>query len=86
MEKSLNIMVYFAEPYASYQRGSNENTNGLVRQPFPKRKSFDTITQKDVRKFEILLNNRPRKCLKFLTPQELLSQTVNQTLSVALRT
>jgi transposase, IS30 family len=77
IEKALGITVYFAKPYASYQRGLNENTNGLVRQPFPKGKSFDIITKKEVKKFEKLLNNRPRKCLGFLTPYEVLSQAID---------
>lgn len=78
VEKALGIKVYFARPYASYERGTNENTNGLVRQSFPKAKSFDTITKKELRIFEKSLNSRPRKCLGFLTPNEKLSQRINR--------
>jgi IS30 family transposase len=67
---SLNADVYFAKPYASWQRGLNEHTNGLIRQYFPKKTRFDTITQQDVKKVEILLNTRPRRILNFKTPAE----------------
>ena len=62
--------VYFAHPYSSYERGLNENTNGLIRQYFPKKTDFREITSKDVKKVEFLLNHRPRKSLGFLTPNE----------------
>ncbi len=62
--------VYFAHPYSSYQRGLNENTNGLIRQYFPKKTDFREIASKDVKKVESLLNHRPRKSLGFLTPNE----------------
>ena len=62
--------VYFCYPYHSWERGTNENTNGLVRQFFPKKSLFATITQRDVRKVERLLNNRPRKRLGYATPRE----------------
>lgn len=67
---SLNAEVYFAKPYASWQRGLNEHTNGLIRQYFPKKTRFDTITQQDVKKVEMLLNTRPRRILNFKTPTE----------------
>ena len=62
--------VYFVHPYSSYERGLNENTNGLIRQYFPKKTDFRKITQKDVKRVEVLLNNRPRKSLGFLSPNE----------------
>ena len=62
--------VYFAHPYSSYERGLNENTNGLIRQYFPKKTDFRKITQKDVKRVEVLLNHRPRKSLGFLSPNE----------------
>ena len=67
---SLNAEVYFAKPYASWQRGLNEHTNGLIRQYFPKKTRFDKITQQDVKKVEMLLNTRPRRILNFKTPTE----------------
>jgi IS30 family transposase len=68
--KSLQADTFFAKPYHSWERGTNENTNGLVRQYFPKKTNFATITQGDVRRVERLLNNRPRKCLDFKTPNQ----------------
>ena len=62
--------VYFAHPYSSYERGLNENTNGLIRQYFPKKTDFRKITQKDVKRVECLLNHRPRKTLGFLSPHK----------------
>lgn len=68
--KSLQADTFFAKPYHSWERGTNENTNGLIRQYFPKKTNFATITQSDVRRVERLLNNRPRKCLNFKTPNQ----------------
>ena len=68
--KSLRAHTFFAKPYHSWERGTNENTNGLVRQYFPKKTNFATITQDDVRRVERILNNRPRKCLNFKTPNQ----------------
>ena len=77
IEKAFGVTIYFANPYASYERGTNENTNGLVRQRFPKKISFDIITSRQLGKFEVLLNTRPRKCLRFFTPQEKLLESIN---------
>jgi IS30 family transposase len=62
--------VYFAKPYASWQRGTNENTNGLLRRYFPKGTKLLEITQSELDKAVHLLNHRPRKCLNYLTPFE----------------
>ena len=70
LEKHLGIQLYFADPGCPYQRGTNENTNGLIRQYFPKGTDFRNISHAEVRRVEILLNNRPRACLKFRTPLE----------------
>jgi len=70
IEREAKIDIYFANPYHSWERGSNENTNGLIRQFFPKGMYFDNITEKEVKKVERLLNNRPRKRLGYLTPNE----------------
>ena len=70
IEKRLNIDVYFADPYASWQRGTNENTNGLLREFYPKRFDFSTITQNDLDVVVNIINNRPRKCLGYKTPAE----------------
>lgn len=66
----LQARIYFAHPYASWERGLNENTNGLVRQYFPKKYPFASITAKDVQQVEDLLNERPRKTLGYRTPNE----------------
>lgn len=70
--KTLGIDFYFARPYHSWERGANENTNGLIRQYFPKGSSFDHVTDADIQQVQDILNNRPRKKLKFLTPNEFL--------------
>lgn len=67
----LQARVYFAHPYASWERGLNENTNGLVRQYFPKKYEFARITDQDLQLVEDLLNNRPRKTLGYWTPNEI---------------
>ncbi len=66
--QALSAEFYFAHPYASWERGLNENTNGLVRQYFPKDRDFSTITDEEVRMVMDKLNNRPRKCLGTKTP------------------
>ena len=68
--EALNIDFYFAKPYHSWQRGANENLNGLVRQYFPKKHNFDTITNLQVEKAIKKLNNRPRKRYNYLTPNQ----------------
>ena len=68
--KSLEVDFYFAHPYASWERGTNENTNGLIRQYFPKKRDFTTITEEEIQTVIEKLNNRPRKCLGFKTPNQ----------------
>ncbi|MFH1422131.1 MAG: IS30 family transposase, partial [Planctomycetota bacterium] len=70
LEKGLGMTVYFAHQYSSWERGLNENTNGLLREFFPKGMDLRKITRKDVEKAVGLLNNRPRKCLGYRTPVE----------------
>lgn len=69
-ERETKIDIYFAWPYHSWERGCNENANGLLRQFFPKKSLFATITQEDIEKAVSLINNRPRKRLNYLTPSE----------------
>ena len=64
----LNVDYYFAHPYHSWERGSNENLNGLIRQYIPKKTSFEDITQEHIKSIETKLNNRPRKRFYFETP------------------
>jgi len=66
----LQTRIYFAHPYSSWERGLNENTNGLVRQYFPKKYEFSRISATDLQQVEDLLNNRPRKTLGYQTPNE----------------
>ncbi len=68
--KGLNADGYFAHPYHSWERGLNENTNGLIRQYFPKGKDLSEVTEAEVRAVMEKLNNRPRKCLGFKTPNQ----------------
>lgn len=66
----LNAKGYFAHPYHSWERGLNENTNGLIRQYLPKGTSFDNLTDEDTQRIMDKLNNRPRKCLGIKTPNQ----------------
>lgn len=68
--KKTKIQVYFADPYSPWQRGTNENTNGLIRQYFPKGTDFKKISLKAIKEAEGRLNTRPRKILSFRTPLE----------------
>ncbi len=70
LEKHLGLALYFADPGCPYQRGTNENTNGLIRQYFPKGTDFRDISHDEVRRVELHLNGRPRACLSFRTPAE----------------
>ena len=71
--KELGSEVYFAHPYASWERGTNENTNGLIRQYIPKSTEFTEITIEDIQFVENRLNTRPRKCLSFKPPVVILN-------------
>ena len=69
--RDLRTNVYFAHPYSSWERATNENLNGLVRQYFPKKHDFATITETEIEFVMERLNNRPRKCLGFKTPNQI---------------
>jgi len=68
--EALNCKVYFARPYHSWERGSNENMNGLIRQYFLKGTNFDQVTDEEIAEVERKLNMRPRKCLGYQAPIE----------------
>lgn len=70
IEKDLNTLVYFAEPHKPWQRGTNENTNDILRFFYPKGFDFHSITQEELNTVVDLINNRPRKCLGWNTPKE----------------
>lgn len=74
IERDNKLDVYFAYPYHSWERGTNENTNGLLRQFFPKGSSFATITQKQLDRVVKLINNRPRKRHGYRTPEEVFNE------------
>ncbi|MEI7902234.1 MAG: IS30 family transposase [bacterium] len=62
--------VFFARPYHAWERGTNENTNGLIRRLYPKKSSFAEIGEAELKRIDIFLNDRPRKCLGWMTPRE----------------
>lgn len=70
IEQSAGLTIYFADPYAAWQRGANENTNGLLRRYFPKGSDFRSVTQETLAFVVKKLNHRPRKCLNYRTPHE----------------
>ena len=78
VSKELECEYFFARPYHSWERGSNENYNGLVRDYFPKKMEFYSITEKDVKTVEKALNNRPRKRHKYLSPIEFFDKNFKQ--------
>jgi IS30 family transposase len=71
VEATTGAKIYFANPHHSWERGTNENTNGLIRQYLPKRKSMKHITQADCDQIARHLNSRPRKRHQYRTPEEL---------------
>ena len=85
--KQLGADFFFAHPYASWERGANENMNGLIRQFFPKKMAFESITLNDIKLAMHHLNHRPRKCLGFKTPHEVfMKQLHSRHNAVALQT
>jgi IS30 family transposase len=74
--KAIGTKCYFAKPYASWQIGTNENINGLIRWYLPKGTDFSIITDKEVAHIESLINNRPKKCFGYKTPIEVASSFV----------
>lgn len=77
LNEILNMKTYFCHPYASYERGTNENTNGLLRRYLPKQADFSTLTQEELNEIVSEINNRPRKVLKYQTPQEVFTSCIN---------
>jgi len=82
IDEQLKSTAYFARPFASWERGSNENLNGLLRQYVPKKRAMSTVTDEEIRMIQNRLNNRPRKRLGFKTPAEVFHQSLKR---VALR-
>lgn len=73
MARKLDCAIYFAKPYQSWQRGLNENTNGLLRRYFPKGTALGPLKVKEIKRAELLINARPRKALNYLNPLEFLA-------------
>lgn len=71
-----DMNVYFCDPQSPWQRGTNENTNRLLRQYFPKKTPLDQFTQDDLDKVALELNERPRKTLGYQSPSEVISNAV----------
>lgn len=86
ISEELNIDFFFAKPYHSWERGANENLNGLVRQYFPKKSNFDLIEKQQVEQVEKTLNNRPRKRFGFQSPNEVFVNAINNNGIVAFMT
>ena len=72
IEAATGVEIYFADPYSPWQRGTNEQTNGVMRYFLPKGTSFKTLSKERLARIEDLLNNRPRKCLGYRTPAEVI--------------
>jgi len=77
IEYRIGIDIYFAYEYHSWERGTNENTNGLIRQFFPKKSAFANISSRQIKKVARLINERPRKRLNYFTPSELFYDCVS---------
>jgi len=77
LKENLGMDTYFADPYSSWQRGSNEYHNGLLRRYFPKKTDFSKVTQFDINEVVKEINDRPRKCLEYYTPNEVFLRELN---------
>ena len=81
LEDKTGLTVYFADPYSAWQRGTNENTNGLLRQYFPKGTDFRNVSEEDLAFAVKKLNHRPRKCLNYQSPHEVFWKAKNGALA-----
>lgn len=77
VEKATGLRIFFADPYAAWQRGANENANGLLRRYFPKGTDFSVVSEAHLASVVQALNNRPRKCLGYRTPHEVVQQALS---------
>lgn len=83
IKEAIGIDVYFAKPYHSWERGTNENRNGIVRKVLPKGRSFDNITEEEMRRIDYMLNDRPLRCLNWRTPREAFAELLRRHLLAA---
>lgn len=79
--KSLTLDTYFADPYSPWQRGSNEQINGLLRRYFPKGTDFDTVTDQELEAVVLKINQRPRKCLGYQVPYDVFAEALRGALA-----
>jgi IS30 family transposase len=77
VENALGLSVYFADPYSAWQRGANENANGLIRRFYPKGTDFSKVSDEELAAVVYWINNRPRKCLGYRTPIEVVQQALS---------
>lgn len=77
LKKTFGIETYFCDPCASWQKGGVENINGLIRQYLPRKTNLATITDSEIKEIQESLNNRPRKSLDYLTPNEIFAEQTN---------
>ena len=80
IERGNRTQAYYAHPYSSFERGTNENWNGIVRRFIPKGSSFDKLTDNDLRRINHYINTMPRKRFAYKTPLELWHQQINDIL------
>ena len=78
LARRLKIDIWFCDPHAPWQRGSNENTNGLIRRFLPKKTDFNLVSWRTLNAIQNKLNNRPRKVLHYLTPAEALFKEIKE--------
>lgn len=78
LTENTGMDVFFAHPYSSWERGTNENTNGLIRRFLPKGTDFNNVTEEQLKAIENNLNNRPKKVLGYKTPNEQMLQEINK--------
>ena len=83
IKQTLGIEVYFAKPYHSWERGMNENRNGVVRKVLPKDSPFDAILDEEMRRIDRMLSDRPLKCRNWRTPREAFTALLHRHLLAA---
>ena len=72
LEKKIGVNVYYCDPYSSYQRGTNENRIGILRDYLPKKTDLTKVSKKEIEKIEFEINHRPMKCLDWKSPYEVM--------------
>jgi len=74
---NFNLNTYFCDPYSSWQKGGVENANGLIRHYLPRKMNMDIITSEEIHRIQELINNKPRKSLDYLSPNEVFNKELN---------